>query len=295
MVANNSIKVLIVEDNYDYASMLLVVLGETSPGEFNPAHVHRLENALASLDKTKFDIILLDLLLPDSQGLDTLYQVREHAPDVPVVILTALDDRDLAIKAVRHGAQDYLEKSMLNEKLLLRTLVYALERHKALKILEQQTLIDDLTGLLNRRGFLSLAQQQVKIAKRANWESMLLFADLDGLKEINDHFGHSQGDRALKTVAGILKETFRSSDVIARIGGDEFIVLALKASHDSIKAMTARIQERIHDFNSQNRAYSLSLSFGLARFDPEERAPLEEAIANADRALYEQKRSKSKE
>ena len=89
-------------------------------------------------------------------------------------------------------------------------------------LLQQLSYNDELTGLLNRRGFLSMAQQQLKIAQREDWQLVLLFADLDSLKNINDNFGHTEGDRALKNVAAVLKKTFRTSDLLARLGGDEW-------------------------------------------------------------------------
>jgi diguanylate cyclase (GGDEF)-like protein len=149
-----------------------------------------------------------------------------------------------------------------------------------------------LTGLLNRRGFLSLAEQQLKIAQREVWELVLLFADLDGLKNINDNFGHPEGDRALRTVATILRETFRTSDLIARLGGDEFIVLAINAPAAGIQTMVARLQRNIERYNAQNQYYQLSLSYGVAQFDPHLETSLESLIFKADQALYEQKRNK---
>ena len=137
-----------------------------------------------------------------------------------------------------------------------------------------------------------MAQQQLKIAQREDWELVLLFADLDSLKNINDSFGHTEGDRALKSIATVLKKTFRTSDLIARLGGDEFIVLALNAPAAGVKTMTTRLQSNLDRLNSQNRYYQLSLSIGIAQFDPNRVSSLEAMIMQADKALYENKRKR---
>lgn len=287
------IKVLIVEDNLDYATMLQVIL-EATPGQFEPHHVSTLRQALGKLRQGSMDVILLDLSLPDCSGLDSFLQIYAHTPEVPVVVLTVENDQDMAIKTIQKGAQDYLVKGEFDPKSLIRSLLYAIERHRTLLLLQQLSLSDDLTNLLNRRGFLSLAQQQIKIAQRAEWESVLFFADLDGLKEINDTHGHPEGDRALRAVANILRNTFRTSDLIGRLGGDEFIVLAINASEGGIETITTRLEENVQRYNENNHGYRLSMSYGIAKFDARSNYTLEELIALADEDLYEYKRSKSK-
>jgi diguanylate cyclase (GGDEF)-like protein len=117
--------------------------------------------------------------------------------------------------------------------------------------------------------------------------------DLDGFKTINDRFGHQEGDLALIETAEILRKTFRDSDVIARLGGDEFTALGIHASDDSVQMMTARLEENLREVNGgSGRRYELEFSVGVARFDPKEMGSIEELVAKADEALYEQKRSK---
>jgi two-component system, cell cycle response regulator len=285
------IRVLVIEDNLEYASMLQVLF-ETKASQFEPIHVNGIEKALRYLRQQRPDVILMDLSLPESSGLDSFLEIYAHASDIPIVVLTNCNDQDLAIKAIRRGAQDYLVKGEVEQTLLIRALSFAIERHRMLVTLQHLSLNDDLTDLLNRRGFLSLAQQQIKIAKRADWESILLFADLDGLKEINDTFGHPEGDRALRAVANILKETFRSSDLIARLGGDEFVVLAINFCSSGIKTLTKRLLDNVESYNAQNPLYPLSLSYGVARFDPHNQLSIEELISKADEALYQNKKNK---
>ena len=283
------IKVLVIEESLEYASMLQVLF-ETKASQFEPTHLNSLEKALLYLRRQATDVILMDLSLPESSGLDSFLEIHAHAPDIPIVVLTDCNDQDLAIKAIRRGAQDYLVKGEVEKNLLIRSLSFAIERHRTMVFLQHLSLNDDLTDLLNRRGFLSLAQQQIKIAKRANWESMLLFADLDGLKRINDTFGHPEGDRALKAVANILKQTFRSSDLIARLGGDEFVVLAINFNESGVYTITKRLMDNVERYNAKNPKYRLSLSYGVARFDPMDQMTIEELISKADEALYRNKK-----
>jgi diguanylate cyclase (GGDEF)-like protein len=284
------VKVLLVEDNRDYAWMLRLVLAETNSNNFQLTHVEQLNEALAHLSDTKFDIILLDLSLPDSQGYETFNKAYNLAPDVPIVVMTAIDDKQLALRAVREGAQDYLVKGDTDVTQLVRAIQYAVERHRTLIELKRLSLVDDLTGLLNRRGFLSMASQHMKIAERANRELLLFFADLDGLKQINDTFGHQEGDQALLDIASILKDTFRSSDLIARLGGDEFTILAIDAPKNNADIILARLKENLNRQNTKDARYQLSLSVGMARFDPQNAIDLDRLLAQADKALYEQKR-----
>jgi diguanylate cyclase (GGDEF)-like protein len=120
----------------------------------------------------------------------------------------------------------------------------------------------------------------------------VVYADLDGLKEINDSFGHPEGDRALANAAEILKETFRSSDIIARLGGDEFVILAAIDPEETGQLLMQRLQEKFDASNAQRtRPYDLSVSVGVANFE-EDRYSIEELMAQADRAMYEDKRRK---
>ncbi len=157
------------------------------------------------------------------------------------------------------------------------------------------SLIDDLTGLHNRRGFITLAEQHMKIVRRQQAEFAILFADLDGLKTINDTYGHECGSQALAEIAFILKNTLRDSDIIARVGGDEFVVLALDAKKDEAGALINRLQECLDVQNREiGRPYALSLSFGVAYYEPEHPCSLDELISSADASMYEQKKKKAR-
>lgn len=152
---------------------------------------------------------------------------------------------------------------------------------------------DELTGLYNRRGFIELIEQQAKVAERMKFGMHLLFGDLDYLKEINDKFGHQEGDRALIEIANILTETFRTSDIVARIGGDEFVALALKTQEEHAEILESRLNKSISARNTKgDLPYTLSLSIGIAYYAPEQAISIENLIAEGDRLMYEAKKNK---
>ncbi|MBI5583616.1 MAG: PAS domain S-box protein [Deltaproteobacteria bacterium] len=168
------------------------------------------------------------------------------------------------------------------------------DQKRAQEELRALSLIDELTGLYNRRGFLTLARQQLKMADRMQRGIFLLFADLDDLKDINDNYGHSEGDRALQAVADILKDTFREPDILARIGGDEFVVLAIEGtSAANAEILNARFTNNLSAYNQKGRhPYPLSVSQGVVRHVPGRLISIEELMAQADRLMYEKKREK---
>lgn len=159
--------------------------------------------------------------------------------------------------------------------------------------LRASSTMDDLTGLHNRRGFLDLAQQQYWTAARLNKPLLFFFADLDGLKIINDTFGHAEGDATLIQTARILKASFRESDILGRMGGDEFAALALENDPASADRIIRRIQMNIDEVNlRKNKQYQLSLSIGVARCDHADGATLEDLLAQADTRMYDEKQRK---
>ncbi len=152
-------------------------------------------------------------------------------------------------------------------------------------------LTDDLTCLFNRRGFFAAATQQLKLAQRNGQNLLLLFCDVDNLKKINDSYGHRVGDLALIHTADALEQTFRDSDILARLGGDEFVVLAAEASVNTSEVILRRLEKALKKSNAGESRYQLSLSVGVARFEPKCAVSLGELMSQADEAMYEQKRN----
>jgi diguanylate cyclase (GGDEF)-like protein len=156
-----------------------------------------------------------------------------------------------------------------------------------------QILHDELTGIHNRRGFTILAQQQQKIAQRQGKGFLILFADIDNLKRINDNHGHRQGDLALKAIADVLGKCFRASDIIARIGGDEFAVLAIESNRLSNELLTKRLEQHLHEHNQQHGyPFDLKVSVGTVFCDPSCPLSMEDLLVKADQTMYQEKRRK---
>jgi len=167
------------------------------------------------------------------------------------------------------------------------------ERKRAEAAIQTLSLADELTGLYNRRGFLAFCKQHLNSLSRTNRGVAIVYADLDGLKKINDSFGHTEGDRALIKTAELLKETFRSSDILGRLGGDEFTVLAAVDPEDGVENLIARLEQKFENYNAlKNSPYQLSISLGVAQLDSDGSQTMEDLMALADLAMYENKRRK---
>ncbi len=158
------------------------------------------------------------------------------------------------------------------------------------ELLEKEAVTDALTGLYNRRGFLSFTEKALQLAARMGFRATFLFADLDGFKNVNDTLGHEEGDEVLRETAALLRDTFRASDITGRIGGDEFAVLMLHDGHDEPGDPAGRLEEAVRRANGQRtREYRLSMSMGLSEWNPERPVSLGELMADADRRMYENK------
>jgi len=176
---------------------------------------------------------------------------------------------------------------------LVGVLVDITERKRMEAELLAMSLRDQLTEIYNRRGFINLAEQQIRKANRARRQMLLSFIDIDGMKEINDTLGHEEGDRALIDTANILRQTFRKSDIIARIGGDEFAVLAPDRTGFNPEILSKRIQQTIDDWNAKGyRPYRISLSWGTVIYDPKSPTTLDQLMSSSDELMYARKKAK---
>jgi diguanylate cyclase (GGDEF)-like protein len=183
----------------------------------------------------------------------------------------------------------FAEKEAAEER--LNEALYDLERSN--KKLNDISRTDELTGLYNRRGFVSLGQQAIDLALRMNKNGLIVFGDMDGLKFINDTWGHEAGDRAIAAMAGVLKKTFRNMDVLSRLGGDEFAIVAVDITSDFIGTLRTRIEGLLDEYNSTSgESFILSISIGAVEFSGRENNQLEKLLSVADSLLYEEKRLK---
>jgi diguanylate cyclase (GGDEF)-like protein len=251
---------------------------------------------------------------------------RAHAEDLLTshAVSNATNCKTLPFKPRRNVADNDLERSLISallstdkdlsqvlreldkisealksgkpEEEILRVAVhpavwYAVKHALIERELRHLALCDDLTSLYNRRGFFAAATQQLKVTRRNQKPALLLFCDLDGLKSINDTYGHREGDVALVRAAEALEAVFRDSDVLARISGDEFAVLATDLPPRYKQTIFARLQKALKKAGKDELRYELSLSCGTAWFDPQNPVSLGQLMEEADRAMYERKRS----
>jgi two-component system cell cycle response regulator len=289
-VLGEDISILLVEDNPGDARLFREALKEAYGSKFELVHYATLAQALEHLDNTQPDVIVLDLGLPDVLGIEVVNRTHGKAPTVPLVVLTSRADDGLGLEALNAGAQDYLVKGELDPRLLSRALRYAMERQRMRLALQSESLLDELTKLYNRRGFLGLAANHFKLAERTRQPFALVFIDLDGMKQINDTLGHIEGDRALVEAAELLSSCVRQSDIVARFGGDEFVLLLTSTTEHTIRR---RLHQQLDACNDRaGRRYRLSFSIGVVVGGGDKCLTLEELLAEADGLMYRHKAKK---
>ena len=216
----------------------------------------------------------------------------EMNPDGPALLLP-LKSKDQAIGAIVIWGEDLKEADLTSFALFSSHLAVALDNVRLYNEIHQLALRDDLTGLYNRRGFFTLTEQQLRLAKRKKRDLLLIFMDVDDFKIINDSFGHAEGDRALGEVAKLLKQSFRASDIIARMSGDEFGILAIDTTTEDATSLLERLKINLDNFNAtQNLPYQICISHGISVWSPESPLTIDELLSRADAAMYQHKRSK---
>jgi diguanylate cyclase (GGDEF)-like protein len=252
----------------------------------NPSDVAILNMAVDSQPLFSIDV---PRLLPrgENERTDDVFQALLSETNQELASLL----RD--VRRESHGTSHGDTRGQPVSELLMRAVRCAAKQYMLQAELGNLALTDELTGLYNRRGFMALAERQLKVGRRSGRGMLLFVMDVDRLKQINDSFGHFEGDRTLKRTADALEETFRDSDVVARLGGDEFAVLAIEATGHSEATIRTRLFERLKSISAEHSRYEISLSLGVARFDPRNCASIGELMAEADHAMYEQKSRRS--
>ncbi len=281
-----SYRVLIVDDKEAIREFLVSLLSK---------HGHHCETAkdgieaMEKIKKDSFDAVVADIVMPNMDGMTLTKELAILYPDLPVMVMTGHAEEHSAESAIAAGAREFIKKPFSLDEFIIR-FNKMMRDHKVKAELLDLFLTDELTGLYNRRRFFVLTEQYLKTALRAKKRAMLLFIDVDNLKSINDQYGHHEGDQALIGLAGILKKTFRESDIIARIGGDEFVVFS-ECTEETSEVLITRLHENLKDYNgNRSRGYLLSVSVGTAQFDPEHPISIDELLSKADALMYVQKR-----
>jgi two-component system, cell cycle response regulator len=256
-----------------------------------PVNMEDLNGTLALIAQQAPDVLLLDSTLAPSFMSSMVTQLRYRMPVLPIVMLPDIHEvleQTANLPDSRTG--NGFDGALMAADTIARTLRYAHGQLGLQRTLLQMALRDDLTGLHNRRGFTALATRYLQWARDTGQHLALVFADIDGLKSINDRFGHGEGDRAISLAAASIKETFRRFDVTARLSGDEFVALIVEVPGRSVELICSRLQTNLAQCSGAERRYTLSLSVGVAHFDPEKPVTLQELMRQADAVLYRHKR-----
>jgi diguanylate cyclase len=282
-------EVLLIEDNPGDARLIREMVVEDPGAPFRLHFADRLSRGLAHLSATPTGLVLLDLSLPDSFGLDTFAKVYAHSPLVPIIVLTGNDDQTVALSAVKSGAQDYLVKGRLDRELLVRSMQYSIERKRYQVELEHQANYDALTGLPNR-SLLHDRLRQAVFAQRKVRPIAIVFLDLDHFKFVNDSLGHSSGDRLLKAMSERLRSVLREGDTVARLGGDEFVLILNDQPNEEVtfRAMQ-RIQAKVSEpMVLDGKELCVTCSAGISLY-PQDGPDVDTLLKNADAAMYRAK------
>jgi diguanylate cyclase (GGDEF)-like protein len=306
---DEQINVLIIEDNPPDSVIVREYLKRDTERHFEVVTAIDLDEGLERLSREEIDIVLLDLSLPDCEGYETFNRVHSHSPKVPVVVMTGLDDEEMAVSVLSEGAQDFLVKGRFDSDLLKRSVTFSIEREKVERdlldankeiaglaahlqeVLESVTEMahkDPLTGIANSRYFYEVATLELEMERRYNHPSLALaYLDIDDFKAVNDRHGHMVGDQLLRKVARIMSDEIRSVDVPARVGGDEFVILLPESDAEACMTAMRRLQSHLLRVMEENE-WPVTVSIGVACYSSVP-ASVEEMVASADRLMYEVK------
>ena len=288
-----SVKILHIEDD-DIDAMLVrdVLHSDVGYGQFEIIHVNSLRDALKELSHNNYDTVLLDLNLRDVQGIDSVSVIKEESPDIPVVVISGVDSDSIALNAIDCGAQEYIAKGHCSGRVIRHAIHSSIKCKAVERELFKQANYDELTGLSNRRFFMEYLQRTLDKAKRWKRSEVILFLDLDRFKIINDHHGHEFGNMVLREAAARMIRSLRSCDIIARYGGDEFVIL-LDSRSDNCREAATKIANKIiasigNPFDIDGHHIEISSSIGIAVY-PESGTNCNDLIKYADEAMYQSK------
>jgi diguanylate cyclase (GGDEF)-like protein len=283
-------KLLLVEDNPADVEFLAASLRRQRASDVEMVNVQSLGSATERLASEKFDIVLLDLHLPDASGLECIDAIQAIDNEVPIVVLSGQDDEEFAVSILNKGAQDYLVKWEGQGRTILRSVRYAIERKRSELRLNYMAQFDVLTGIPNRQFFNDQLTRATARARRDGRKVTLLFLDLDEFKIVNDTLGHDAGDRLLKEVASRIQRSVRTGDVVARLGGDEFAVLLEGLTGPlEVETMANGLLKLISQpYHIADRQLDITTSIGITMY-PNDSADTQMMLKNADIAMYQAK------
>ncbi|MBM4040795.1 MAG: diguanylate cyclase [Planctomycetes bacterium] len=279
-------RILLIEDNPGDVRLIQSMLEQACGATVQIETAGRLAVGLARLAQGGIDVVLLDLGLPDSTGLETVQMTQACAPLIPIVVLTCCEDEGLGARSVLAGAQDYLVKGATDGALLWRSIRYAMGRHALMDQGRHQSFIDQVTGLYNLRGFFTLASRELKLAERRNESMTLVVAAPLGFNEIMLAFGPQRAYALLAQAADILRQTYRETDIFARTGAGELAVLAIGAHPDVAPTLITRFRKEAKSGGATEASPNkLLLHTGVCVWEPKNPVPIGDLLAKARQAM----------
>ena len=255
--------VLVVDDEKIIVRILEAALPDMG---YRCMAVNSGDAALRLIKQTVFDIMLTDVHMPGMNGFELTEEAKRITPDLHVIIMTEFSKSFSYDAAIEAGAADFIKKPFTVNELEAR-----IEHVRVQEKMRRMSLTDELTGLSNRWGFFALAEQAMRQSHRTGKRFLLLYAKVDSLRDINDILGAPEGDQALLGTATILRAACRKSDIIARIGEDEFAVITREADNNDGQAIAKRLRTGLENYNEwRDGGHRLSVSFGITYLDPAE-------------------------
>lgn len=294
---DNLVRVLLLEDDAVDRLVFLRTLRRCTGARYEVNTVECLAELPAAMEARAPDIVVLDLNVPDSNGIQTFLNARRHTARLPCVVLTGLDDRRLGTEALQQGAQDFLVKGEFSPAMLERSLAHAIARSQLVQVVASAALHDELTGLPNRLLAADRLQTAVRRAQRHDERLAVIFVDLDRFKPVNDLYGHHVGDAVLCAVSGRLRSALRASDTVGRWGGDEFVCVVENVGDlASARQVAAKLHRtlveplRFATTAGDTIHVEVSASIGVAYF-PDHAHDADELLQCSDAAMYAAKQA----
>ena len=278
-------KILVVDDNAEVLEKTRDLLSQVG---YSVIMCHSGEEALALLNKERVDLVLLDINMPSLNGYEVCLRIRQSfaLDDLPIIFLTSREDSDSVTKGFHAGASDFVSKNALADILLSRVNVH-IRLARTLRFLRDISLTDDLTGCYNRRHAMYSLREWFARSKRYGTPFSLIYFDLNGLKIVNDKYGHQAGDLLLRSVVNACKKLLRESDLLFRMGGDEFMVLCPDTDKRGAFICAERMQEAVKAVTIVDQ--TVTFAYGIAHSN-EDYKDMDEMLHSADSSMYDCKK-----